>query len=342
MAKETSRADAEAGPPAATIGRLTNGVYAAAALLAGMELDLFTPLADGPLTGEALAAALGVDAARLEPLLYALAAIGLLAVEDGRFANTSEADRYLVRGRPDFAGGQPDLVRQQWEAALKTAESIRTGTPQARLDFLAMPRDELAVFYRRWHPGALAAGRELARRFDFASRRAVLDVAGGSGGVAIALCEAHPHLEATIADVANTTPITRGFVADSGVADRISVIELDAINETPPGTYDAAVMRAFLQVIGPDEARRAVANVARAIEPGGALYISGSGIVDDSRTAPAEIVAYSLVYLNYYEAGRAYSESEYRAMLEAAGFTDVERLRLDAGQSIIAARKARP
>jgi hypothetical protein len=70
-----------------TIQKLGNAPYAAFAMIAGMQLELFTPLSEGPMRAEQLAAALGVGAAKLTPLLYALAAADLLTVEAGRFAN---------------------------------------------------------------------------------------------------------------------------------------------------------------------------------------------------------------------------------------------------------------
>jgi hypothetical protein len=47
------------------ISRLTGAVYPAFALLAGMQLDLFTPLKYGPMSAEQIAAALGVGSAKL-------------------------------------------------------------------------------------------------------------------------------------------------------------------------------------------------------------------------------------------------------------------------------------
>jgi hypothetical protein len=55
---------------------------------------------------EQLAAVLGVGAAKLSPLLYALVAADLLTVEGVRFANTLEADTFLVRGKPTYLGGR--------------------------------------------------------------------------------------------------------------------------------------------------------------------------------------------------------------------------------------------
>jgi hypothetical protein len=58
------------------------------AMLAGMQLDVFTPLKDGAKTPENIAKALGTNSPRLPLLLYSLAAAGLLHEEHGHFSNT--------------------------------------------------------------------------------------------------------------------------------------------------------------------------------------------------------------------------------------------------------------
>jgi hypothetical protein len=64
-------------------------------MLAGMQLDLFTPLKGGPMTAEDIAHAIGVGGpARLWLLLYGLVAAGLLIEQEGRFSNSSEANQF--------------------------------------------------------------------------------------------------------------------------------------------------------------------------------------------------------------------------------------------------------
>ena len=50
------------------IEALAQAAYPSFALLAGMELDLFTPLKDGPLDAAAVATAAGTDAAKTAQL----------------------------------------------------------------------------------------------------------------------------------------------------------------------------------------------------------------------------------------------------------------------------------
>ena len=69
------------------INHLADGVSLAMAMLAGMKLDIFTPLNNGPLTTEEIAVEIGVQPRRLGPLLNALVGANLLTVDNDRFSN---------------------------------------------------------------------------------------------------------------------------------------------------------------------------------------------------------------------------------------------------------------
>lgn len=73
-------------------------------MFAGMQLDVITPLKDGPVGAEQIAFTLGVRTKKLKPLLYTLTAAGLMTLESEFFANTADADHYLVNGQPDYMG----------------------------------------------------------------------------------------------------------------------------------------------------------------------------------------------------------------------------------------------
>src|SRR5262245_50654599 len=324
-----------------TIFRHAHDVYPPIAMLAGMQLDVFTPLKDGPMTADALADALHVKAERLTPLLYALVQAELLTVEADRFANTPEADLYLVRGRPTYMGSNHELYSDLWSAALSVGPSIRAGAPQFKHDFAAMSDAELAAFFRGLHAGALATGRQLAATHRFERFRHLLDVGGGSGGLAIAACQSCPDLEATVAELPRVAPIARATVDEAKLADRVQVQVADAVQRAPAGRFDVAVLRNLIQVLGREEARRALRNVGAAIEPDGALFIVGH-VLEDSRLTPAPSVGMNLAFLSIYDEGQAYTEHEHRSWLDAAGFSDiaVHYGAAPGGASIVTARKA--
>ena len=325
-------------PPPTTIARLSSAVHASFAMLAACRLDLFTPLQHGPLSAAQLADALGVEPDRLSVLLYVLVAGGLLAVEEGRFANTAEAQEYLVRGRPAYQGDRHGLWSDLWHAELRTAETIRLGRAAARHDYARMSPEELLTFYRGLHANAMATGRLLAQRYDWSACRSVLDVGGGSGGVAIALARACPDLRATVVDLPNVTPLTRQFVAEEGAQERVEVQTANIVHAPPAGQFDAAVLRYLIQVLGAAEAASTIRHTAAALRPGGVIYIAG-WILDDSRQTPPQAVMANLTMINLYDGGQVYTEHEHFTWLREAGCGDCERVTLPEGVGIIRARK---
>ena len=239
-----------------TIMRNAYAVYPSFAMLAGMQLDVFTPLKDKPMNAESLANLLKVKETKLSPLLYALVTAGLLTVEDGFFSNTQEADTFLVRGRPEYMGGLNGFYSNLWHAALKTAESIRTNKPQAKHDWSNLPEDALIKYFRGQYPGSLRAGRQLARRIDFARFKRLLDAGGGTGGLSIGISEASPNIETTVVDLPAVAAISDQFIMEAGLSDRITTMGIDLIDTTPEGSYDVAVLRALIQIMTPEHAKR--------------------------------------------------------------------------------------
>jgi 2-hydroxy-4-(methylsulfanyl)butanoate S-methyltransferase len=324
----------------ATIFRHAYGIYPPLAMLAGMQLDLFTPLSGGAMTATALADVISVNAARLRPLLYALVHAELLTVDGDRFANTPEADLYLVRGRAAYMGSVHELYSDLWGAALAAAQSIRADAPQRKHDFAAMSDEELAAFFRGLHAGALATGRQLATTFGFERFRHLLDVGGGSGGVAIALCQSCPDLKAAVVELPRVARIAQSIVKEAKLAGRVQVQAADILECVPDGRFDVAVLRFLIQVLAPDQARAALGNVAKAMEPDATLFIVGQ-VLEDSRLKPAAAVGINLAFVSIYDDGQAYTEQEHRAWLAEAGFNDIDVQygAAPGGSSIVTARK---
>jgi len=284
-----------------TIQALRWGADAAFAMLAGLQLDVFTPLQGGPLSTAQLAEVIGVGPARLRLLLYALVAAGLLTEQDGRFANTPEALHFLVQGTPTSLGPLHHHLAAQWAFKLHTAASLRTGVPQAHLDFAQASPEALEAFLRRINVATVAAAQEVAGRYDFAATRTLVDVGGGAGGMAVTLTQAYPQLHATVVDLPTVTPLTSKLVAEAGATERVTVRAADVVRDPVPGTYEVAIVRELLQVLSADEAQQVLYHIGAALMPGGRLFIIGQ-ILDDTHLTPREAVGFNLIFLNTFYA----------------------------------------
>ena len=321
-----------------TINKLRFSAEAAFAMLAGMQLDVFTPMKDGPLTAEQIANAVGAKSDRLRLLLWSLVAAGLLSQKDGRFSNTAEANYFLVKGTSSYMGNMHALTAS-WQMRLKTGDSLLTGVPQAKIDFSNSSTEELEVFLRRINANTVLSIRSLLARHDFSSIKTLADVGCGGAGVAITMTQACPHLQVTAIDLAQITPITQKIVNEEGATDRVEVLAADVLSGPLRGSYEAAILRNLIQVFSPKDARLALKNISTAINPGGKIYIIGQ-ILDDSRQSPPEAVGFNLNFINTFDVGESYTEQEHREWLGKAGFIDIERASymLAGGVGLITAR----
>lgn len=323
-----------------TINKLRFAADAAFAMLAGMQLDVFTPLKAGPMSTEQIANAIGVGPTRLRLLLFLLVAAGLLTEEDGRFSNMPEANQFLVKGAPLYMGNRHAALAMRWSGNFKTAESIRSGAPQAKLDFSNSPQEDLEKFLRNINANTVPAARDLLDKYDFSSIETLADIGSGGGGLAITITKACPHIKATAIDLPQVTPIAQKIVQEEGAADHVKVMAANVVSGPLPGSYDVAVLRGLLQVLSSQDARVAVKHIGAAVKPGGKIYIIGQ-ILDDSRISPLEAVGFNLAFINVYDAGESYTEKEHRDWLTEAGFVSIERAdcQLGDGSGLMTARK---
>ncbi|RLP27143.1 methyltransferase [Mesorhizobium sp. YM1C-6-2] len=321
------------------IDRLIAAVPHALALRAGLDLGIFTRLAGGAATADNLGAALEVDPDRLSRLLYALASIGLLDVEDGKFRNGAEAAAFLDATSPTYRGGDHALLRELWEADLKTADSLRQNRPAALHDFSEAGPEEAAAFSRMLAPGGVIFGRQLAEAIDLSAVGSVIDIGGGAGAILVGLRERWPHIAATLMELPTVAAVAPKILAEYGAGD-VVVEEGDITVAPSAGRHDLAILKAVVQVLPPDQARSSILNAARSLKPGGEIAIAGSGVVDDDRLGPPEGVFLNLTFLNLYRHGESYTEAQYRQWMTEAGFRDISRSRLADGSTLFRGRLA--
>ena len=170
----------------------------------------------------------------------------------------------------------------------------------------------------------VGAAHALLETYDFSSTKTLADIGCGGAGLALTMTKACSGMQATAIDLPLVTPIAQKIVEEEGATDRVKVMAADVLSGPLPGSYDAVVLRALLQVLSPEDARLAVKNIGAAMNPGGKIYIVAQ-ILDDSRISPPEAVGFNLTFINRFDAGESYTEQEHRDWLSEAGFVDVER-----------------
>lgn len=324
------------------INRLAKSVYPSFVFLTSMQLNIFAVLEDSAKTPKEVAEVLKVKQKHVERLLYALSSIGLLKIEKNKFTNSIEASCYLVPGKPSYMGNNtwinPILNYYLWGSAVKTAETIRTGTPQEKFDYTTVSEEQLEDIFLSLRPVAYKAGEDLAKKYDLSQYQSFVDVGGASGALAIAVSEVYPHLKITVVDLPSVITTAKNLIEIEGASDKVHVITVNIVKDPIPEPHDIAVLRALIQVLPPEDARRAIINLFASINSKGRIFILGH-FMDNSKISPLEEVIWFLTNLNWDDEAGFYTEDDHINWLKDAGFVDIKKEILLNGDGVIHAIK---
>jgi predicted O-methyltransferase YrrM len=309
------------------------GFQASRALLTAVELDVFTALGEGATAPEA-AARLGADPRATEMLLNALAALGVLTKEHGVFHNTPMAAEYLSDQSPESERAAVLHTAHLWDRWSALTRVVRTGKPVGRRRG-AGARQWTQAFIAAMHRGARARAPHLVQAVGVEGVRRMLDVGGGSGALSIAFAQAAPELRAEVLDLPEVLPITRRHIRAAGLSGRVTTRPGDLTADAFGQGYDLALVSMICHMLSPEQNRDLFRRVFQALAPGGRIVVQDF-ILNPDKTAPRMAALFSLNMLTGTEAGASYSEPEYAAWLEEAGFREVRKIALPIPSALMA------
>lgn len=309
-----------------------------AALVAAVELDLFTAIDEGRRTAAAIAAARGGTERSIRILLDALAVAlpRMLRKSAGRYGLTPFSRRFLVRTSPAYVGPLAALFghRLLWDAFRDLPAAVRAGTSVLEKDAHAAGQPFWEDFARATAldavPKALAILRLLKRAPNPCE---ILDLACGSGAYGSTLAQWIPGARLTLFDQPHVLAAARRLVEVPA-----RYVEGDLFATEFGGPYDLIVASHVFHHFDPEECGRLAAKVAAALKPEGRLVIQ-EFIPDEKRSRKAHALLFALTMLVWTRAGDAYTLGDYRRWLRAAGFRKIAYHALaQPGDVIIASR----
>lgn len=295
---------------------------AARAVMAAIELGLLDSLAAEPAAAGELAERLDLDPIGVDALATALVSLGYLERDGGRLHVSAEAARLAVRGSPDsvatFAGG---FARQHWDSLGGLEDALR-GSPPAW--HARAPDDPLWEPYIR---GLFELSRDEhdanAALVPVEEPRRLLDLAGGHGAFAVAMCRRHPGLEATVLELPGAARVGSRIVAERGFGDRVSFREGDLFEVDLGAGHDVVSAFNLLHHLPPEGVLELFRRAAGALRPGGCLVVG-----DTDRPAPDEEVSQvgALTGLAFFAESRSrtYSLAEIEERLREVGFEKID------------------
>ena len=305
-----------------------------AALVAAIQLDLFTALADGPLTAAALGKKIGAAERGTRSLADYLCIPGLLHKQADGYSLSPTAQVFLNRRSPVAiadAAGWWDFIAQQTSAERMLAVVRAGGNVQG-----VAPPEAWVIFARSMGVIARLPAKVIAEKIAaplLAQGGKVLDVAGGHGEYGIAVARQSPQADVTILDGAPVLAVARENADKAGLGARYHTLAGSII----PGSegevelkpeYNLILVTGFLHMFSAQTNQVIMAKVKRALAPGGAVIVEDF-IPNPDRISPPMAAAFSLTMLFGTAEGDSYTEAEFRQMFTAAGFSRFERHQLN-------------
>jgi len=129
--------------------KLAAGFRESKIILAANELDLFTALSEKQLRSDEAAEMIMVNARAFAIIMDALVAMGFLIKENGFYRNSEAAERFLVKGKPEYKGDLLKFMNGSWKHWGDLEETIKTGSISIKPDLPDQSRREYNQVYIR-------------------------------------------------------------------------------------------------------------------------------------------------------------------------------------------------
>lgn len=300
-------------------------------MFTAVALSVFDRLEKEPADAATLAAEMDALPEPMARLLDACCGLGFLRKQNGVYANQPVASTYLCRQSERTLAGYilysnnvlfrlwtylEDAVREgghRWKQAF--------GSEGAIFDHFFRTDEAMRTFLKGMHGFGLLSSPKAVAAFDLSRFRKLVDLGGATGHLAIAACERYPHLRAAVFDLPRVIEVARDEMRLTPAASRIELIAGDFFNDDLPEADLFAVSR-ILHDWTDEKIATLLAKVYERLPPGGGLLIAEKLLAED-KSGPVPALMQSLNMLVCTE-GRERTLSEYCALLEAAGFRDVQ------------------
>ncbi len=301
-------------PPEARLWNLARGALGTKAIGIAADLGVADALALGPRSVAELSKQNGADAETLHRILRALASDGVFAEEEpGVFRNT-EVSELLRSDNADRWREFAHLFGEVFFPATGALDVRLTDVPFVRVhgmdiwSWFATKPEERSNFDRAMEGGQAERADKLAA-LEWREDETVVDIGGGTGRLLRDLLERHPGLRGIVFDLpeADRDETVQG--------DRVSFVSGSFFDQVPEG--DAYVLSKILHDWD-DEPAAAILRTVRAAAPDEARLLILDSVVPPGND-PDGVKWLDLLML-VLQRGRERTESDWRALLDSAGF----------------------
>jgi SAM-dependent methyltransferase len=253
------------------IEKVTEGYQVFQTLSVAINLGLFDYLArEGASDRKVIAEGIGINGMFSRCFLDTLVEIGLLSKQYENYSNSALANDFLVSSSPFYHG---DWVRNigrgnHWG---NLEESLKREKPEIRNTGSGPGESFLSALAETSLRGELqAVTQAIAGWSGFAKAKSLLDLGGGHGLYAIALCQANPNLTGIVFDKPGVTKTTQKYIEKYQMVGHVSTQGGDICTDSFGVGFDIVIVSHLLYKFR-KELEPFFDKVYKALNPGGLL-----------------------------------------------------------------------
>jgi len=310
-------------------------------LVAAIDLELFTHIANGDHTVVDIAKTASASQRGVEILLNGLTSLNFLTKSNGTYDLTPLSEKFLVKGKPSYFGDFVQHVDGLWEPWSHLTDVTKTGKPFQRIE-----KDHGPEFFEKMvmqivpmsYPCAKAAAQALGVGSSWKNLD-VLDIAAGPGAWGIAFAESDAGTRVKALDLPNVIEVTKKLVKEFNLGHSFSYIPGD-LREVNIGEnqYDLVILGHICHSEGAKKTRELLSRVYKALKQGGKVLIAEM-VPDDGRSKYVFPLMFAANMLINTTDGNTFTMAEFRSWLYTENFHDMAIIDAPGPSPLIVASK---
>ncbi|GAC1646666.1 MAG: methyltransferase [Acidobacteriaceae bacterium] len=304
-----------------------NAYHRSSALKAAIELDLFSAIAQGEATADALASRIHASVRGVRILSDALVTYGLLEKHGNQYRNSPDTAFFLDKKSPAYMGTCASFLCHPHHAHpwANLAQAVRTGhTALPGEGHLDIENEVWVDFAKGMAPIVLPGAHKIAELLQTTGPVKILDVAAGHGMFGITIAQSNPQAQVYAVDWANVLEVAKEHAVKAGVAERFHAIPGSFFDVELGTGYDAALLTNFLHHFNRQECVTILKKLKAAVNPGGKIA-TAEFVPNEDRISPPIPASFALAMLAGTPSGDAYTFPEFQSMFAEAGFPTTAR-----------------
>jgi O-methyltransferase/methyltransferase family protein len=305
--------------------QMITGFWVSRAIYVAAKLGLADMVKDRPKTADELARLTGTHAPSLYRVLRALASVGVFADDgQGHFAKTTLSETL----RSDTPGSMRalamvELGQEHFPAWGNLMHSVKTGEiafdnlfRQSAWEYYARNPEDASNFNKSMKGLTELVNEAVMSAYDFSGVHKVVDVAGGTGGLIVAILKTNRQMRGVLFDLPHVIAEAGPLLDAADVRDRCETASGDFFVSVPAGG-DAYVMKWIIHDWDDAKSKTILENIGKAMKGNGKLLLIETVVPEGNHPDLSKFLDLNMMVMT---GGRERTEAEFNSLLAASGF----------------------